>query len=247
MSGVVGRDVVSAEHDEHLGRFALGSIARDDGRSGIALRGLLGGVEHPVLLPEQAACRAIERGQVARSGLHHRDDHGLGREHGRGAEIPPQRVFAELLLQVRFPDDRAVGKVQGCQFAALIIDPDMLTVGNWRRIAAGSFLMLARLDLAEFTPPDLLAIAIEADGGVFAIDRAGDDNTVAPHCRRAGAQPRQFHPPEHVVSRAPGGDITLACGDAIECRPAPVGPVVSPGRLRVERGEGRPHQYDPYH
>ena len=234
---VVRRHVVGAEHDEHLGRFALVGIPSDDDRRGIALRRLLGGVEHPVLLPEQAAGRAIKRRQITRAGLHHGDDHSLGREHGRGAEIPPERVFAELLLQVCRPDDRAVGEVQGCQFATLIIDPDILAVGDGRRVAAGGFLVFARLDLAEFTPPDLLAVAIEADGGVFAVDRAGDDHAVAPHRRRTSTQPWQLHPPEHMVGRAPRGDIAFACGDTIQRRPAPVGPVVSSGRLLGKRGE----------
>jgi hypothetical protein len=157
VGGVVGRDMIGTEDEDHHGRLAELLLPLHHQRRRVALRRLLRGIEIAVVLPEELAVGAAEGGEVARAGLHHGHDNRVVGEHRTRAEIPPQRVLAKPFLEVFLPDHGAGGEVERGEFTALEVHPDMLPIGDRRGIAAGRLGMLPRLLGAEGAPPDLLA------------------------------------------------------------------------------------------
>ena len=230
VGGVVGSDMVRAEHEHHFGRLAEPLLPLHHQRRRVALRRLLRGIEVAVVLPEELAVGAAEGGEIARSGLHHGHDDRVARQHRARAEIPPQRVLAEPLLEILPPGHDAGGEVERGQLPTLEVDPDMLPVGHRRGIAAGRLGMLSRLLRPEGAPPALLAGAIEADRRVVAVDRAGEHDRIAPHRRRARPEPRQRHLPGDMRLRAPARRKPGPGGDPIERGTAPIGPVLGTRR-----------------
>src|SRR5882724_1740469 len=93
------------------------------------------------------------------------------RQHRRSAEIPPQRVLAEFVLQVG-PPNHLAGEVDARQIAALEVREDVLTIGDTGRITTGRLLVLSRSFAAERNTPLFLARAIERQQGVLPVGAA---------------------------------------------------------------------------
>ena len=80
------------------------------------------------MLPEKLPVGAAEGGEIARAGLHHGHDDRVLREHGARAEIPPQRVRAEPILEILPPGHGAGGEIERGELPALEVHPDMLPI-----------------------------------------------------------------------------------------------------------------------
>ena len=118
--------------------------------------------------------------------VHASDDHGLLRQYRRGAPIPIHVFGAEGSHNVGLPAHLAL-EIQGGQCSAVEESKDADTIGDRRRVAAGTQLTLAWFLVTECRLPESLAIPVKSQCRVLTINWGGEENSPIPDHRRGAA------------------------------------------------------------
>ncbi len=232
VGGVMGGGVVGAPDEEGGAALVL-----EEERGGVAVVVFGGGLELAGLAPLEFAGGLVEAGDPRLALVHAGEDDVAVGDDGGAALIPEEAFGAEAVDEVVLPADFAV-EFEGGEGAAAEVDEDGLAVGDRGGVTARAKGAMARgAFLAEFGLPELLALEIEGQDGVFAVGRAGEVDAVVPDDGGRGAFAGQGGFPGDGIS-GPGVEWGRVGGAAGAGGPAPGGPIGGGGREGVSGEEG---------